>query len=52
MGTSDICEDMVWDRSCGIGAVCEVIVWERPGGRAAPNMDENAASRWKEDAWP
>ena len=52
MDASDICEVMVWERSGGIGPVCELIVCERPGGGAAPKMDEKAASRWNEDAWP
>ena len=40
------CASMVCERSGGICIGCPVIVCDLPGGGAAPNMLEKAASRW------
>jgi len=45
----DDMEDMVWVLLfCG----GDGIVWLRPGGGAAPNIEEKAASRRSGGAWP
>jgi len=46
----DTVDDIVWVL-CSDGIICGTLlddmVWDRPGGGAAPNMLEKAASRWK-----